>query len=110
MIGFARRWGFGGIVVVNLFAYRSTDPAFLDPHHEPTLKNDEYIAAAVRSCQRIVACWGAWPGAKERGQEVLALLKHEMVAEVLCFGTTQEGHPRHPVRLPYSVELVRFGA
>jgi hypothetical protein len=48
-IGFAKAWGFGGIDVVNLFAWRTTDPAALARVADPIgPRNDGMIAAALR--------------------------------------------------------------
>ncbi len=46
-IGFARRWGYGGLTLVNLFAYRTTEPAELKEVDDPVgLDNDRWIAEA----------------------------------------------------------------
>src|SRR5262245_38555366 len=48
-IGFARKWRFGGMIIVNLFAYRSTDPNRLQEILDPVgPENDEHIAATAR--------------------------------------------------------------
>ena len=44
-VGYARRWGFGGVLVANLFAYRATDPRDLLAVSYPIgPRNDEVIA------------------------------------------------------------------
>ena len=47
-IGFARNWNFGGLILVNLFAYRSTDPADLLRVDDPVGPgNDKHILASA---------------------------------------------------------------
>ena len=58
--GFAKHWGFGGLVVVNLFAFRATNPADLRAAEQPIgPENDRHLVNAARSCPRVVAAWGA---------------------------------------------------
>jgi hypothetical protein len=49
-IGFAKRWGFGSLVVVNLFALRSTDPGALYYSPDPsTFACREALSAALEA-------------------------------------------------------------
>ena len=58
-IGFAKAWGFDGVDVVNLFAWRSTDPAALARVADPIgPDNDETIAASLRQSALAVAACG----------------------------------------------------
>ena len=100
-IAFSRHWGYGGMVVVNLFALCATHPAALHGVPDPVgPQNDAHIAAAFRgthdspsAARDIVAAWGAHPLAAGRSALVLAAAG----GNVLCLGTTQAGHPRHPL-------------
>jgi hypothetical protein len=64
---FARREGCGGgIVVVNLFAFRSTDPRALDSCPDPVGADNDAVIAAVLAANPagpVVAAWGRtrWP-------------------------------------------------
>jgi hypothetical protein len=98
-VGFSRSWGAGALVVVNLFALRSTDPAALLTHPEPVgADNDEHLRDvaldAWRDGGRLVCAWGAHLAAPPRALEV-----HERVRDMdpLCLGTTKSGAPRHPL-------------
>jgi hypothetical protein len=92
--------GCGGFVVVNAFALRSSAPELLraDPAGSVGPENDDHIRAIVRlvgSGPRLVA-WGANVGWKElafRTAELSALVG----PDVLCWATTQAGHPKHPL-------------
>ena len=58
-IGFARQWGYGRLVVVNLFALRATDPRVLVRNADPVgSKNDFYIAKAMKEAQEVICAWG----------------------------------------------------
>lgn len=92
-IGFARRDGYGGIVVANLFDLRTAYPGALHdaddpvgPHRDPW--------GHLTDCPNVVAAWGAVHRHLEwRVRDVLDLSPRTL----WCVGTTQDGHPRHPL-------------
>lgn len=101
-IGFSKRWGFGGLDVVNLFALRSTDPKELLSATDPIgPDNDTYIMNAVSRCQKTVAAWGAWGVLGGRGHAVSALVP----GSIFALGFTRDMHPRHPSRPGYDTVL-----
>lgn len=106
---FAKREQAGGIVVVNLFALRSTDPRALLHHADPVGPvNDVFIRHAVRGAHRVIAAWGAAGVQHGRGQRVTEALLASGV-DVRCFGTTSTGQPRHPLYLPSGAVLESYG-
>jgi hypothetical protein len=109
-VGFAKRWGSGGIVVVNLFARRATDPAELLEHDRADVvgpDNDEHLRAVFRTVDSVVCAWGAHPVVRRnRVGEVLSLIPPGV--EVSCLGTTKDGHPKHPLYLRADTERVPF--
>lgn len=95
-IGFARRDGFGGIVMLNLFALRSTDPAALSDASDPVGPwNDDQIFAACKG-RTVVAAWGVHGTLRGRDKVVRRLLAG---VDLRCLGRTKEGNPRHPLYL-----------
>lgn len=99
--GFSRTWGYGGLEVVNLFAFRTPHPRDLLRAADPIgPENDAYLAAAVARAPAIVAAWGAHGGYRQRDRDVLALLARHAAQPFLCLGTLQNGCPRHPLYLP----------
>lgn len=107
-IGFARDWGYGGIIVTNLFAYRSTDPRTMAQKCSENFPitgfdNELYVLDAFKRAAFHVAAWGTWGkliGADGRMREYAAsrnvLLYH--------LGVSKEGYPRHPLYLASSTE------
>jgi len=95
---FARSWGYDGIMVVNLYALRSTDPKGLWLDGDPVgPRNDSHLRIAAFFAQYddtpIVAAWGA-NARPERVAEVLAIPHMDRLT---CLGVTKDGSPRHPL-------------
>jgi hypothetical protein len=107
-VGFAKREGAGGLVFVNLFALRSTDPAALRSHADPVgPENDHHLLDQVKRVGRAVLAWGVDGVLLDRDAHVIRLLQGH---ELLCLGRTKHGHPRHPLYLPAEAPLVQFAA
>ncbi len=103
-VGFAERWGYGGLVTTNIFAFRSTDPKGLRTVADPVGPgNDEAIVDAARSADLVIAAWGNHGELRERGQFVRELLASSGVA-VHQLRMTGAGHPGHPLYLPADAE------
>jgi hypothetical protein len=93
-LGFARTWDFGGVEVVNLYAYRATRPAALFRAADPVgPENDRYLAEAVSRAGRVVVGWGNQGAKPER----LTLARALLHPTAFCFGITSAGQPRHPL-------------
>lgn len=109
-IGFARRLGFGGIEIVNLYAFRTPSPKVLHDaikrHGEAYTigpKNDDYLRMACAKAPFVMAAWGARPFLVERAKRVRGLLDEH--PNVNCLGYAQNGEPRHPLMLAYRTEV-----
>lgn len=110
-VGFAKREGCGSLVMLNLFAYRTTNPRELTSlyllREDPVGKMND--AAIVEACTRpdviVVAAWGNHGSMRGRDQDVRALLMRHGVS-LRCFGLTGEQSPRHPLYLPSAQPLV----
>ena len=109
-VGFAKSWGCGGIVVVNLFAVVSPDPKVLLAHPDPVgPRNDEVLFAAADSAKTFVVGWGAFPEAKERARAIMPVLMCGDRA-AMCLGTNADGSPKHPLYLPKTSDLIPWRA
>lgn len=104
--GFARRWGFGVLVVANLFALRATSPTVLldtvaaggDPIGAENPAHLRSLAAA----HSVVLAWGA-NAAAVHGVDYPAQVAADLVAageSVFHLGRCADGSPRHPLYLP----------
>ncbi|MCY1008546.1 DUF1643 domain-containing protein [Nannocystis pusilla] len=106
-IGFSQREGFDELVVVNVYALRSTDPRGLWRAADPVgPHNDSAIAEVLARVQLVVCAWGA-NARPDRLCRIGELLR-PVAARVRCLGTTQGGAPLHPLRLPKDTPLQAF--
>jgi hypothetical protein len=105
----ATRWGYGGLVVTNLFAWCSTDPAGLRRAADPVgAANDAAILSAARDAGLVVCAWGACGSYRGRSAAVLNLLRSRGVT-LHSLGRTKCGEPVHPLYIGYGQPLIPMG-
>jgi hypothetical protein len=98
-VGFAKSWGFAGLVVVNLYAFRATEVSDLWEAADPVgPKNDLHIEAHA-FCGMTVAAWGAKRRAARRAAGVVARLTAKG-RKLYAIRETKSGWPEHPLFLP----------
>lgn len=108
-IGFAKAWGFEGLVMLNLFAFRATDPRDMRKAADPIgPDNDECLRRLAGLCGKTVCAWGAHGDYRGRCHHVRALLDQQCHRAVWHLGLTKDGHPKHPLYLRADTELVRW--
>ncbi|MGK9199471.1 DUF1643 domain-containing protein [Sinorhizobium meliloti] len=101
-IGFAKAWGFGGLIVGNLFALRSTDPKALYDHPDPIgPDNDQHILAIAKSARKIVCAWGTHGNLHDRGREIAERLEF---FDLVALKVTADGQPGHPLYLAADIQ------
>jgi len=104
-VKYAAGMGFGRVVVANLFALRSSDPADVDAHPDPVgPENDAHLRDVTAAADRVIVGWGNAGTKRGRARQVAGSLD----ADLYAIGTTRAGHPRHPSRTPYDVTIERF--
>lgn len=99
---FAFDWGFGGVHMGNLFAYRATNPKEMKQQIDPVGFNNDYHLCHLAERAGIIICaWGADGGHHNRDQQVIKLLND---LPLFCLGKTKGGQPRHPLYLKSNVK------
>lgn len=117
-VGFAGREACHGLMVVNLFAFRATDPRTLElvPDAVGPL-NMDYLDAAVEQAHVVVCAWGARGNLRFRrgrdyydnmGTDISLHLWEKRHPRMFCLGRTKAGHPKHPLYLPADAPLELF--
>jgi hypothetical protein len=105
-IRFAQAWGYGGVIMANLFAYRATDPHVLKVVTDPVGPlNDDWVVQLRGETEVAVAAWGNRGNFRARARMVSAHL-----GKLYCLGCTSKGAPRHPLYVRGTTELVDWTA
>jgi len=100
----ARAWGYGGLIVVNLFAMRSTDPKALYAEADPVgPKNMVAIQQAAIDSAIVVAAWGTHGALHGQGEQVAARLRRDFPDKARALRVNKDGSPAHPLYLPYTL-------
>jgi hypothetical protein len=96
---YAERWGFGGLIVTNLFAWRATDPDEMKSASDPVGRgNDAAIVAAAREAGLLVCAWGNHGAHRERSARVVYLLRQARI-DLHVLKMNGGGEPAHPLYL-----------
>lgn len=104
----ARSLGCGAMRVVNLFAYRATDPRDLKAAAAPVGPgNDDMLRRSAIWADLVLCAWGVHGAYQGRGAQVEILLREN--SDRLChLGLTRQGFPRHPLYTGYAAPLVEW--
>jgi hypothetical protein len=112
-VTFANVHGYGTLEVVNLFAFRATDPRDLARMGwQVGPENDEYIDCAARNAAAVCVAWGAIGennAAERRVQVVMPIIRAAGHAPQ-CLRVTRGGFPQHPLYLPSDCKLTPLDA
>lgn len=94
-INFAKDWGYGGLMMANLFAFRATDPNILFQTKDPIgPENDEYLLKVSLPAGIIIGAWGNKGGYLNRADKIIGMLPN-----IYCLKLNKTGHPAHPLYL-----------
>ena len=92
-INYARRWGFGSLIIANLFAFRSTDPKGIRNVSDPVgPENDKVLKKLSKNATLIVCAWSDAGGYLQRDQTVLPWINQPH-----CLALLKSGRPGHPL-------------
>ncbi len=103
-VNYAKRWGYGGLIIVNLFAYRSTDISKLYLVNDPIGPvNDLHIMRLCDEAAEIICAWGSDGGYRDRDAKVMSYLKSPK-----CLVKLKNGRPGHPLYKSKTLEPITF--
>lgn len=111
IIGFSYRWGFGSLVVGNVYPFVSPNQAALrkwrqsfagsDPDHsarEAFIRNAYDCAGMFSNCQLVMAAWGNGADADDLDRwRTFVETEIGWPGAWHCLGTTNGGAPKHPL-------------
>ncbi|MFD5899104.1 DUF1643 domain-containing protein [Streptomyces sp. NPDC060366] len=105
---FSQDHGRGGLVVINLFALRATNPALLRHHPDPVgPHNASFVRQAVRESDLVIAAWGGGGVLANRGPDMARALAKAGV-RLKALGVISNGQPKHPLYVAGGTPLVDY--
>lgn len=96
----AHALGLGGFVMLNLFAWVSTEPAALLGVEDPVGEENDRWLREYTARGLVLCAWGTWGPTAKRDAAVLELLRDR---DLHVLKLTRDGHPNHPLYLPYAL-------
>ncbi len=107
LIGYAKKHGYGGIIVVNLFAFRATDPKQLLTALDPVGPLNKVYLRSICTDELVLFAWGN--GALKVPQVTRMIrVVQQASGKGLCLGRTKLGAPRHPLRMSHDTTLYPY--
>lgn len=109
-ISFAKQYGYGGLYVCNIFAYRATNPKELLKIHNPFGDQNIFITRQLADEVETIVC--AW-GNKEiinkllKGNEPYLLLQY-CTNKLHYIDISKDGIPKHPLYLKSSLKIKKI--
>lgn len=102
LIHFAKLWGYGGLLIVNLYSLRTPSPAEMMRHPEPIGSgNSKAINAALDYARanggQVLAAWGNDGGFDGRDEWFCSVATKIYALDLICLGVTKGWKPKHPM-------------
>ena len=92
-MNFAKAWGYGGVCMANLFAYRATDPADMKAATNPIgSQNNKWLKVLAKDAGLIIGAWGNDGAFMGRSAQV-----KKRVPAMRCLKMNKSGEPAHPL-------------
>jgi hypothetical protein len=92
-MNFAKSWGYGGVCMANLFAFRATDPLVMKAADNPVGRlNNKWLKQLAQEAGLVVAAWGNDGVYLKRSQKVV-----KMIPDLYCLKMNKSGEPAHPL-------------
>ena len=103
-IGFAKRWGFGKLLMTNIFAFRSTLPKNLFKSENPIgNKNNYWLKKLSKKADKIVLAYGNHGKFNNRHEEILKIVDNPH-----CIKKTKNDMPIHPLYVKYTNNPIKY--
>lgn len=110
---YAKKQGFDGWLMFNIYAQRATDP-----RHMAIEPNSEYLNGNIKNIERYIdkraVVWAAWGNlitSRKYLVKCLVEINRALKGKKVYWktiGLTQKGHPHHPLMMRYDAGFVDF--
>ena len=95
-INYAKSWGYGGVCMANLFAFRATEPSDMKASKDPVgRENNKWLKKLAKDAGLVVAAWGNDGSYLRRSKQV-----EKLIPNLYCLKLNKSGEPAHPLYQP----------
>lgn len=101
-VAYSTAWGYGAILVGNVFPYRATDPRELTGADRDGVGNWLHIRQMSLEASLIVCAWGANPLCVHSRENVVRCVHDRPIR---CLGLSPTGAPFHPLQRTRKLHL-----
>ena len=101
-MSFAKSFGYSSLLMLNIYAFRATNPKALKHALDPVGPDNNYVLNNMYLKSKTVACWGT-NVPEDMEKRILSIPR-----DWWCLGQTKAGHPKHPLYLKQSTQLRRL--
>ncbi len=98
----AASWGYGGIYMMNLFTFISTDPKKLNIELGNIALADRYLKHISVKCDKIVFAWGNF---EVMGRDIEV---KQMFPNAIALHINKNGSPKHPLYVKANTVPVNY--
>jgi hypothetical protein len=108
VIGFAKRLNYGGLLMLNVGGYRSTDPVNWRKQQDPIGEENtaKHLLNYVKqfNTEKVIAAWGKNGNYQPKQCNDIT----NKFPELYCWGRNKDGTPKHPLMISYESKLEKF--
>lgn len=103
-IAYAKAWGYGALIVGNLYAFRSRNPKLLAHEEDPVGSNcGLWLYTLSKMADLRVAAWGNNILSRKRVKQV-----ENLIPGLYCLELSKSGNPKHPLYLRKNLKPQSF--
>ena len=110
-IAFAKSWGYGGLCVGNLFAYRATNPKELLAVENPIgEENQKHLNEMYLKSEAVVCAWGNSSIVEKLGKRLGDDYKplSGILGSIYYLELSKSGCPKHPLYLKSELKPIKY--
>jgi hypothetical protein len=108
-MGFASRWGYNELCIVNLFAFVATEPNALFAAADPIGPLNQHVLRVEIGCAHAVLLgWGSHRAVRLAAPSIATVIESHPKAS--CLGVNKDGSPKHPLYVPYATKPTHWSA
>lgn len=105
VISFAKRWGYGGVYMMNCFPFVTAFPEELCLNDFAQNINDKLLIDISKKCHEVIFAWGNFEAVTNHKRDAVLI---NMFPDAMCLGKNKSGSPKHPLYIKSDALLIKY--